>query len=353
MIPTKNAWSLHDFMFQLPDDLIAKYPLPNRSDSRLLCIQHQQITHQYFPDILSQLQPHDLLVFNETRVIPARLIGKKATGGKVELLLERVTGDLTCLVQLHVSKSPRVGDSLYFAEQYRLEVMGRRDRFYECQYHPLPNQPATILQLIEDIGQIPLPPYMAREAEESDLSRYQTVYAKHKGSVAAPTAGFHFDDMLFKKFADKKIECGYLTLHIGAGTFLPVKVDDIHSHVMHHEYIEVSPLLCEQIKAAKARGNRVIAVGTTTLRALETASLSGKMTPFSGDTNLFIYPGFQCQTVDVLITNLHLPGSTLLMLVTAFGGYDIVMQAYQEAVQHQYRFYSYGDAMWIEQQKRK
>lgn len=347
MIPTKNAWSLQDFMFQLPDELIAKYPLPNRSDSRLLSVQRQQISHQQFSDILSYLEPHDLLVFNETKVIPARLMGKKETGGKVELLLERVTGEKICLVQLHVSKSPHVGDSLYFAEQYRLEVIGRRDRFYECCYHPLPDQPETILQLIEKIGQIPLPPYMQREAEDSDLSRYQTIYAKHKGSVAAPTAGFHFDEALFKALAAKQVECGYLTLHIGAGTFLPVKVEEIQSHVMHHEYIEVSPILCEQIHAAKARGNRVVAVGTTTLRALETASLSGNMTPFAGDTSLFIYPGFEFHTVDALITNLHLPGSTLLMLVAAFGGYESVMRAYEEAVKHQYRFYSYGDAMWV------
>jgi S-adenosylmethionine:tRNA ribosyltransferase-isomerase len=227
----------------------------------------------------------------------------------------------------------------------RLEVLGRQLQFYELRYRGMDR---TILNVIETLGQIPLPPYMHRQAEDSDKERYQTVYAKYKGSVAAPTAGFHFDKELLSCLKNKQVEMSYLTLHIGAGTFAPVRVDDIREHKMHAEYLDVSQELCDKVAAAKARGKRVIAVGTTSLRALESASQTGTTKPYHGDTSIFIYPGYSFRCVDALFTNLHLPGSTLLMLVAAFGGHAKMMRAYQEAVQQSYRFYSYGDAMWIE-----
>lgn len=334
---------LNDFNFELPAELIARYPLAKRSASRLLCVTEAD-RHRQFTDVIHLINPGDLLVFNDTKVIPARLFGQKTTGGQVEVLVERVLDHQRVLAQVRVSKAPRPGDFLLFPDGIRLEVSGRVNQFYELSYT---DSSRTILEIIESIGQIPLPPYMHRLPEAHDVERYQTVYAKHKGSVAAPTAGFHFDEEMLQALREKKVEMGYLTLHIGAGTFAPVRVADIRDHKMHAEYLEVSENLCEQIRAAKARGNRVIAVGTTSMRSLETACQSGEIKPYQGETSIFILPGYQFHCADALITNLHLPSSTLLMLVCAFGGYENLMQAYREAVQQNYRFYSYGDAMWI------
>ena len=341
---------LSDFHFDLPPELIARYPLAERSASRFLCLDAANggMVHRQFHEVFHLIEEGDLLVFNDTKVIPARLFGKKTTGGLVEVLVERILSSQRVLAQVRASKSPRIGDSLIFSETISLQVVGRQEQFYELAYH---DSNRTLLEVIEAIGQIPLPPYMHRLPEESDVERYQTVYAKHKGSVAAPTAGFHFDEVLLQQLRDKNVDMGYLTLHIGAGTFAPVRVENIKEHKMHAEYLEISAALCEQINAAKARGKRVIAVGTTSLRALETASRDGEIKPYDGETNIFIYPGYHFRCADALITNLHLPSSTLLMLVCAFGGYEQVMKAYQEAVQQSYRFYSYGDAMWMERKR--
>lgn len=334
-----------DFSFDLPQDLIARYPLPKRSASRLLCLNglNGQVAHQQFEDMLDLVEEGDLLVFNDTKVIPARLYGQKGTGGRVEVLVERILSQHRLLAQLRVSKPPRLGDYLLFGKFVQLEIVSRDNQFYELRY----NGSHSILEMIESIGEIPLPPYMQRLPEESDKERYQTVYAKEKGSVAAPTAGFHFDEEMLKKLEDKKVEMDYLTLHIGAGTFTPVRVDDIREHKMHAEYLDVPTSLCEKIRKTKARGKRVIAVGTTSMRALETACQSGEIQPYQGETSIFIYPGYEFRCVDALITNLHLPASTLLILVCAFSGREHVLHAYHEAVERKYRFYSYGDAMWV------
>jgi S-adenosylmethionine:tRNA ribosyltransferase-isomerase len=334
---------LSDFHFTLPDQLIARYPLKERSASRLLCLHQNspEFQHQEFTHIVNLLKAGDLLIFNNTKVLPARVCGKKSTGGRIEMLLERILSPNQILAQLRASKSPRIGEKCYFGE-YIFEVRGRLGQFYELRHG------GNIIQVLESIGKIPIPPYLQRESEDIDIERYQTVYAKTPGSVAAPTAGLHFDDNLLQQLANKQVDMGELTLHIGAGTFLPVRTESILDHQMHAEYFEISTELCSKINAARARGGRVIAVGTTSLRALETASLDGEIKPYAGETKIFIYPGFTFRCVDVLITNLHLSGSSLLMLVSAFGGHEKIMRAYEEAVREQYRFYSYGDAMWIE-----
>lgn len=337
---------LSDFTYDLPPELIARYPLEKRSASRLLCLEAGtgHISHKKFTDILSLLQAGDLLVCNNSRVIPARLFGKKATGGTVEVLLERLIDAEHVLAHVRASKSPKPGSLIYFAEGVTFEVLGREDHLFILR-----NQHSDpLLELIEKIGEIPLPPYFHRAPEESDKVRYQTVFAEHKGSVAAPTAGLHFDAETLQQLQEKGVEIEYVTLHIGAGTFAPVRVDDIEKHRMHSETLHVSHALCEKIQRTKAQGGRVIAVGTTSLRSLETASLSGEIQPYSGDTDIFIYPGFQFKCVDALITNLHLPGSTLLMLVSALGGHENIKEAYRQAVAEKYRFFSYGDAMWIQ-----
>ncbi len=337
---------LSDFHYELPDELIARFPLKQRSTSRLLCLNgtNGAIEHRSFGDLLSLLKPGDLLVRNDSRVIPARLLGKKESGGQIEMLVERILDNKRVLAQVRASKSPRPGSRLLFASNVQFEVITRHESLFElfCL-----DSERSVLEVIEAIGQIPLPPYMDRAPEESDKERYQTVYAKHKGSVAAPTAGLHFDHEMLNTLKSKGVEIASLTLHVGAGTFSPVRVENITQHRMHLEYIEVSAVLCEQIKKTRTQGGRVIAVGTTTARSLETASRSGEIKPFCGDTDIFIYPGFQFQCIDALITNFHLPSSTLLMLVSAFGGYENVMAAYREAVKEKYRFFSYGDAMWV------
>lgn len=338
---------LADFHFELPDELIAKYPASRRSESRLLALgEGMALENLQFHQMIQLVNEGDLLVFNDTRVIPARLFGHKVTGGAVEILVERVLSHDRIMAQVRVSKPPRSGDFIHLPQDTLLEVMGKTNHFYELKYAG--DDGKSILDVIEAVGQIPLPPYMHREPDESDRERYQTVYAQHKGSVAAPTAGFHFDEDLLGALKSKGVETGFLTLHIGAGTFLPVRVENIRDHRMHPEYLTVSQELCEKIRAAKARGKRVIAVGTTSLRALETASQSGEIAPYDGETSIFIYPGYTFRCADALVTNMHLPCSTLLMLVCAFSGYDRVMHAYREAVQRGYHFYSYGDAMWME-----
>lgn len=336
---------LSDFDYDLPPELIARYPLDKRSASRLLCLDKQSgvITHRQFIDLPELISPNDLFVCNNTEVIPARLFGTKETGGRIEMLVERILDQHRVLAHIRASKSPKPQTVLSFADNIRFEVLGRVDDLFELRC--LDERP--VLHVLEAIGEIPLPHYFRRAPEESDKTRYQTIYAEHKGSVAAPTAGLHFDHELFQVLKKKGIGIAYVTLHIGAGTFAPVRVDDITQHKMHSEHVEVSASVCEQIKATRARGGRVIAVGTTAARSLETASLSGDLKPFSGDTDIFIYPGFTFKCVDALVTNLHLPGSTLLMLVSALGGYENIMHAYHEAISERYRFFSYGDAMLI------
>jgi S-adenosylmethionine:tRNA ribosyltransferase-isomerase len=336
---------LTDFDYDLPVELIARYPLEKRSASRLLCLDKKTgaITHQQFTDLLTLISPQDLLVCNNSRVIAARLFGTKETGGRVEVLVERILDHSRILAHVRASKTPKLNSFILFRDGIRFEVIGRQHELFELRCTA--SQP--VLTVIEALGEIPLPPYFQRSPEESDKERYQTIYAQHKGSVAAPTAGLHFDVELFQQLQVKGVNIGYVTLHVGAGTFAPVRVEDIEQHRMHAEYIEVSSALCEQIKKTKAQGGRVIAVGTTSARSLETACRSAEIQPFAGDTDIFIYPGYQFKCVDALITNFHLPCSTLLMLVSALGGYEAVMAAYGEAVRAGYRFYSYGDAMYV------
>lgn len=334
-----------DFSFDLPDELIARYPMPERTASRLLRLNgaENEISHGQFTDLLSLVEPGDLMVFNDTRVIPARLFGQKESGGKIEILLERLQDNNTALAHVRSNRSPKAGAILVLQDGTRVEVLGRQDALFELQF-PLDS---NLLDLLDDIGHMPLPPYIEREDELSDRERYQTVYSRNAGAVAAPTAGLHFDGALLQALADKGVETAFVTLHVGAGTFQPVKADNIFEHHMHSEYIQVSEEVCQQVKAAKARGKRVIAVGTTSVRCLETASASGEIVPMATDTNIFIYPGYRFNVVNALVTNFHLPESTLMMLVSALGGYKNIMQAYKEAVEEKYRFFSYGDAMFI------
>lgn len=340
-----------DFQFELPDELIARYPLEQRSASRLLCVDGNSgaLAHRVFSDIEQLLEPGDLLVFNDTRVIPARLFGQKDSGGKIELLVERVTGTDQALVHLRASRAPKPGTRLLLEGGIEAEVAGRQDNLFELRFDI--QQP--LVEVLEQFGHMPLPPYMKREDQLSDRERYQTVYNRKPGAVAAPTAGLHFDEPLLQRLAEKGIETAFVTLHVGAGTFQPVKVERVEEHHMHSEHIEVSAQVCEAVRAARARGNRVVAVGTTSVRCLESASRNGEIAPFSGETDIFIYPGYAFRSVDALITNFHLPESTLLMLVSAFAGYDHMMNAYRTAVAERYRFFSYGDAMFLTRQSER
>lgn len=332
-----------DFHFDLPDELIARFPTEARSGSRLLVLQDGQISHQHFPDLLAALQPGDLMVFNNTRVIPARLFGQKQTGGKIEVLIERPLDEHRALAHIRSSKSPKPGARLLLEGGIEAECTGREGALFCLTF--LGETP--LLQLLEQHGHLPLPPYIDRADQLEDRERYQTVYAQRPGAVAAPTAGLHFDDALLEQIRNKGVETAFVTLHVGAGTFQPVKVDRLEDHVMHSEWLEVSPEVAAQVQATQARGGRVIAVGTTSVRCLETASQSGSIQPYTGETRIFIHPGYQWRCVDLLVTNFHLPESTLLMLVSSFAGHEPVMQAYREAVAHHYRFFSYGDAMLL------
>jgi S-adenosylmethionine:tRNA ribosyltransferase-isomerase len=336
---------LADFNYDLPAELIARYPLPERSASRLLYLQRQTgaLEHKQFTDLIDYLQPNDLLVFNNTRVIQARLLGHKQTGGQIEVLVERVLDEQRVLAHVRASKSPKPESLLYFAKDVVLKTLGRQDDLFEL----VVQGQQTIWEVLEAIGEVPIPPYFDRAPDATDKERYQTIYAQHNGSVAAPTAGLHFDEAMFAKLAAKGVNTAFVMLHVGAGTFAPVRVDDITQHRMHKEYIEVTPELCASVQATRERGGRVIAVGTTSVRCLETASQSGVLQPYVGDTDIFIYTGYEFKCVDALITNFHLPGSTLLMLIAAMAGQAAVMTAYQAAVNERYRFFSYGDAMLI------
>lgn len=332
-----------DFAFDLPPELIAQTPLPERSASRLLCLDAQGgLSDRRFDAVVDLLAPGDLLVLNDTRVIPARLLGRKDSGGRVEVLVERVLDQRTALAQLRASKTPRAGAILHLEGAVEARVLGREEEFFVLEFD------GDVLELLERYGHMPLPPYIERADSGADRERYQTVYARRPGAVAAPTAGLHFDAPLLERLRARGIEFAQVTLHVGAGTFQPLRVERLEDHRMHAERVEVSVQVCEQVAAVKARGNRVVAVGTTVVRSLETAAQSGSLRPFAGETRLFITPGYTFRAVDALITNFHLPESTLLMLVCAFGGYEAVMRAYRHAVEQRYRFFSYGDAMFLQ-----
>lgn len=360
-----------DFYFDLPESLIAKYPTQSRSDCRLLVLNSQsgETSHRKFMDILDYIRPEDLLVFNNTRVIPARMYGYKATGGKIEMLVERVLDNHRVLAHVKSSKSPKPGNQLYFVKDnsaeleavlsneqansdlvnekslFRAEMVARHDTLFEIKF----SGEHTIFEIMNLIGHMPLPPYIDRPDEKTDQERYQTVYAKTLGAVAAPTAGLHFDESLLEKLKSKGVNFAFVTLHVGAGTFQPVRVDSIQEHIMHSEYAEVTQEVVDAIEACKQRGGKVIAVGTTSVRSLESAAQASadRLLPFANETSIFIYPGYQFKIVDAIITNFHLPESTLIMLVSAFAGFENTMKAYQEAIEQQYQFFSYGDAMFL------
>jgi S-adenosylmethionine:tRNA ribosyltransferase-isomerase len=289
------------------------------------------------------LRPGDLLVFNDTRVLPARLYGRKSSGGAVEILIERVTGAHEATVQLGVSKKPKEGAQIELADGSVAVVLGRDDAFFRLRFE----SPEPLEKLLLKLGEMPLPPYIERHADASDMERYQTVYAREPGAVAAPTAGLHFDEAMLAQLRDKGIDFGYVTLHVGAGTFQPMRAEDVRDHVMHREWLNVGAALVEKIRWARAAGGRVVAVGTTVVRALESATKDGELHPFAGETQIFIFPGYRITSVDALVTNFHLPQSTLLMLVSALAGRDFMLDSYRYAVEQRYRFFSYGDAMLI------
>jgi len=334
-----------DFYFDLPEDLIAQFPSENRSESRLLCMDklNGELKDNSFTDIVDLLNPGDLMVLNNTKVIPARLFGQKESGGKLEVMVERVLESNRALAFVKASKAPKPGAKIIIADRINAEIVARHDNLFEL-FFDIDN---SLFDVLEEHGEIPLPHYMQRDVTDFDLSRYQTVFADQPGAVAAPTAGLHFDDELLEKLKEKGIGIAYVTLHVGAGTFQPVRVDDIQDHVMHYERVEVSEETCQAIEKAKKGGGRIVAVGTTVVRSLESAASGGELKPFNAETNIFIFPGYEFKVIDALITNFHLPESTLIMLVSAFSNRENVLNAYQHAIDNQYRFYSYGDAMFI------
>ncbi|BEN53059.1 tRNA preQ1(34) S-adenosylmethionine ribosyltransferase-isomerase QueA [Serratia nevei] len=339
-----------DFSFELPESLIAHYPQAERSACRLLQLDGPSgaLTHGVFTDLLDQLEAGDLLVFNNTRVIPARMFGRKVSGGKIEVLVERVLDDHRVLAHVRASKAPKPGAELLLGddESIAATMVARHETLFELRF----NDERDVFTILNAAGHMPLPPYIARPDEDADRELYQTVYSEKPGAVAAPTAGLHFDEPLLAALRAKGVEMAFVTLHVGAGTFQPVRVETIEDHVMHAEYAEVPQNVVDAVLACKARGKRVVAVGTTSVRSLESAAAASKealIAPFFGDTSIFIYPGYHYQVIDALVTNFHLPESTLIMLVSAFAGYKNTMNAYQQAVAEQYRFFSYGDAMFI------
>ncbi|MEN4244738.1 tRNA preQ1(34) S-adenosylmethionine ribosyltransferase-isomerase QueA [Serratia marcescens] len=339
-----------DFSFELPESLIAHYPQAERSACRLLQLDGPSgaLTHGVFTDLLDKLEAGDLLVFNNTRVIPARMFGRKVSGGKIEVLVERVLDEHRVLAHVRASKAPKPGAELLLGddESIAATMVARHETLFELRF----NDERDVFTLLNAAGHMPLPPYIARPDEDADRELYQTVYSEKPGAVAAPTAGLHFDEPLLAALRAKGVEMAFVTLHVGAGTFQPVRVETIEDHVMHAEYAEVPQDVVDAVLACKARGKRVVAVGTTSVRSLESAAAASKealIAPFFGDTSIFIYPGYHYQVIDALVTNFHLPESTLIMLVSAFAGYKNTMNAYQQAVAEQYRFFSYGDAMFI------
>ena len=334
-----------DFHFELPPELIAQVPLAQRSASRLLLLDVPVRTWQdrMFRELPSFLRKGDLLVFNDTRVLPARLYGHKPSGGAVEILIERVTGTHEATVQLGVSKKPRTGTVIVLADGSHATVLGRDESFFHLRFE----SPEPLERLLLKLGEMPLPPYISRHADASDMERYQTIYARAPGAVAAPTAGLHFDETMLAQLRDKGVDFGYVTLHVGAGTFQPIRAEDLAHHQMHREWLNVGAGLVDQIHRTRHAGGRVIAVGTTVVRALESATVEGVLYPFAGETQIFIFPGYRITSVDGLLTNFHLPQSTLLMLVSALAGREYMLGAYEHAVKQRYRFFSYGDAMLI------
>jgi len=333
-----------DFYFDLPQELIAQQPLEQRADSRLLHLPRSagEFFDRRFRDLPGLLRAGDLLIFNNTKVIPARLFGHKETGGRVEVMLERLLSEHECIAQLRVSKPVREGGRIVLEDGSQLELTGREGSFFR-----LSSIGRGLSDILESMGHMPLPPYIEREDDLQDRERYQTVYAQKPGAVAAPTAGLHFDQATLDELERLGIERAEVTLHVGAGTFQPVRCDNIEEHHMHAEYLEVSDAVCTAVERTRSRGGRVIAVGTTAVRSLETAAAGGALQPFAGDSRIFIYPAYEFRVVDGLVTNFHLPESTLLMLVSALAGRKRVLAAYAHAVQQRYRFFSYGDAMLV------
>ena len=351
LVESSKSMQRTDFHFDLPQELIAQRPSGTRSSSRLLALDGLTGSYQdmQFRDFPSLLGPSDLLVFNDTRVVPARLFGVKDSGGRVEILLERALSANTVLAQVRASKGLREDYAVRLAGGHSVRMIGREADLYVLEFS------AAALPLFEEYGEMPLPPYIARSADAADRERYQTLFARAPGAVAAPTAGLHFDAPLFEALAARGIKHSFVTLHVGAGTFAPVRSDDVTAHTMHAEYVEVPQVACEAIAAARAAGGRVIAVGTTVVRSLESAARAdstasaahGSIRPFSGMTRIFIAPGYRFRAVDAMVTNFHLPESTLLMLCSAFVGREVLFAAYRHAVQARYRFFSYGDAMFM------
>ncbi|MBI5431126.1 MAG: tRNA preQ1(34) S-adenosylmethionine ribosyltransferase-isomerase QueA [Nitrosomonadales bacterium] len=333
-----------EFDFVLPEQLIAQHPPQQRGTSRLLYAHDGLLEDRQFADMAQLVKPGDVLVLNDTRVIKARLFGEKASGGKIEVLVERVLNEHEVLAQVRASKTPRAGSMLYLAGAIPVEVLGRAGEFFRLRFPANEN----VLDLLERYGQLPLPPYITHAANEEDAQRYQTVFAREPGAVAAPTAGLHFDDAMLQALRDKGVRIAYVTLHVGAGTFQPVRAKHVREHTMHSECYGIPQATVDALTQARSAGGRVIAVGTTSLRALESAAASGGVAACESETDIFITPGFRFRVVDVLLTNFHLPRSTLLMLVCAFGGMSEMLAAYRHAVEHGYRFFSYGDAMLIE-----
>ncbi|RUO36171.1 tRNA preQ1(34) S-adenosylmethionine ribosyltransferase-isomerase QueA [Aliidiomarina shirensis] len=336
-----------DFYFELPENLIAHYPQPDRSSSRLLTLDGPSgdLAHRQFRELPDLLNPGDLLVFNDTRVIPARLLGNKVSGGKIEVLVERIVDDHRVLAHVRANRAPKPGTELLLEDAVPCVIGERADALFEVHF----DKGRTVLEWLEEFGHMPLPPYIDRPDEASDRERYQTVYGVKPGAVAAPTAGLHFDSAVMDALAAKGIETAYVTLHVGAGTFQPVRTDDIREHKMHSEYAVVPESVVAAVAATRARGGRVIAVGTTSVRSLESAAKAngGELAEFAAETDIFIYPGYRFNVVDAMLTNFHLPESTLIMLISAFAGQAEVMAAYQAAIEQEYRFFSYGDAMFI------
>lgn len=333
-----------DFDFELPEQLIAQHPPAQRGGSRLLHVGPGGLVDRMFVDLPQLLRAGDLLVLNDTRVLKARLFGQKATGGQVEVMVERVLGAHEVLAKVRASKTPKPGSSFVIADAVTVEVLGREDEFFHLRFA----DEAPVETILERYGKLPLPPYITHAAGEEDDERYQTVFAREQGAVAAPTAGLHFDDAMLEKLREQGVNIAYVTLHVGAGTFQPVRAEDVADHVMHSERYTVPQATVDAINKTHANGGRVVSVGTTSLRALESAAQRGELQAGSGETRIFITPGYRFKVIDVLLTNFHLPRSTLLMLVCAFGGMEKLLSAYRHAVENEYRFFSYGDAMLIE-----
>ncbi|MGD8323197.1 MAG: tRNA preQ1(34) S-adenosylmethionine ribosyltransferase-isomerase QueA [Gammaproteobacteria bacterium] len=332
-----------DFHYELPVELIAQFPPAERGGGRLLVLDVEtgRISDRQFSDFESLVRSEDLLVFNDTRVVPARVAGRKASGGRVEVMLERIRPGNVALAQIRASRSPPIDSLLELEGAETVRVTGRAGALFRLQFQ------CDVQAYFERHGAVPLPPYIERPPSDDDVHRYQTVFARKAGAVAAPTAGLHFDDAVLRRLRANAVTSAFVTLHVGSGTFAPLRETQVEQNVLHEEYVEVSEDVCEAVAAARARGGRVIAIGTTVVRALETAAADGRLAPFEGESRLFIYPGYEFRIVDAMLTNFHLPESSLLMLVAAFAGTSRVLAAYRHAVRERYRFFSYGDAMFV------